>query len=94
MNHLQIGPPPNPEKSEARVNTAEMRSRIDQAVGELLVLISQRADYQVLTKKLEALHGHFRALFSPKRPPRLNTQTNGDENSVELFLYDFALFRQ
>ena len=43
---------------------------IDAAVGELLMLMSQKANHALLTQKLEALHGQIRALFPPPAPKR------------------------
>jgi hypothetical protein len=36
---------------------------IDGAIGELLVLLSQKASHEVLTQKVDALHGHIQSLF-------------------------------
>jgi len=38
---------------------------IDAAVGELLMLLSQKAAHAVLIQRVEALHGKIRALFPP-----------------------------
>ena len=35
---------------------------MNEAIGELLVLLSQKAAHQVLTEKVEALHRHIQAL--------------------------------
>ena len=42
---------------------------IDDAIGQLLVLLSQRASHEILVEKVEALYGHVRALL-PKTPNR------------------------
>jgi hypothetical protein len=51
--------------------SAEAKHRlIDAAVGELLMLLSQKANHAILTQKVEALHSQFRALFPPPPPKR------------------------
>ena len=34
------------------------------AIGELLVLLSQKASHEVLTQEVEALHSHIHSMFS------------------------------
>jgi hypothetical protein len=41
----------------------QQRKLIDRAIGELLVLPSQKASAEVLTEKVAALHGHIQSLF-------------------------------
>jgi hypothetical protein len=36
---------------------------ISDAIGELLVLLSQKTSHDILTRKVEALHGHIQTLF-------------------------------
>ena len=58
------------KKSVAREpaqSRAERRRLIDEAVGQLLVLLSQKAPHELLTEKVEALHRQIRALFPVPR---------------------------
>jgi polyhydroxyalkanoate synthesis regulator phasin len=52
-----------PVKRETGQTKAQQRKLIDGAIGELLVLLSQKASHEVLTQKVEALHGQIRSLF-------------------------------
>jgi hypothetical protein len=36
---------------------------IDDAIGQLLMLLSQKASHQILTEKVEALHRYIQSLF-------------------------------
>jgi hypothetical protein len=47
----------------SRPSMAEQRRVIGQAIGELLMLVSQNARRELLTEKLEALHRHIQAAF-------------------------------
>jgi hypothetical protein len=46
-----------------RPSSQAKRRLIDAAIGELLMLISQKANHGVLMEKVEALHGHIQSLF-------------------------------
>jgi hypothetical protein len=46
-----------PVTRQPRQNKAQQRKLIDGASGELIVLLSQKATHEVLTQKVEALHG-------------------------------------
>ena len=48
---------------EPRQTRVQRRRLIDEVVGQLLVLLSQKAPHEVLTEKVEALHRHIQALF-------------------------------
>jgi hypothetical protein len=52
-----------PVTRQPRQNKAQQRKLIDGASGELLVLLSEKASHEVLTQKVEALHGQIQALF-------------------------------
>ena len=43
---------------------AAHKQLIDDTIGQLLLLLSQKANHDILTEKVEALHGYVRALFS------------------------------
>jgi len=63
MNELQLAPPPRPLSLKTRSARAEHRRIINGAIGELLLLLSQKADHLLLTEKVETLHSHIQALF-------------------------------
>jgi hypothetical protein len=63
MQALQLGETGKPTARKTRQSRAQERQLINDAIGQLLVLLSQRASHQVLTEKVEALHGHIQALF-------------------------------
>ena len=50
--------------SQPHQNKAQQRKLIDGAIGELLVLLSQKASHEVLTQKVETLHGQIHSLFA------------------------------
>jgi hypothetical protein len=52
-----------PEARETRQTKAEQRRVIDDAIEQLLMLLSQRASHALLTEKVEALHRHIQSLF-------------------------------
>jgi hypothetical protein len=54
---------PQPATRDPRQNKAAQRRLISDAIGELLVLLSQKTSHDILTQKVEALHGHIQALF-------------------------------
>jgi hypothetical protein len=51
-----------------RINKAEQRKVVSNAIGELLVLVGQKAAYDVLTAKIEGLHQHIQVLYAPSVP--------------------------
>ena len=63
VQELQPAVAQNPVTRQPRQNQAQQRKLIDGAVGELLVLLSQKASHEVLTQKVETLHGQIQALF-------------------------------
>jgi hypothetical protein len=63
VKELHLAGSANPVTRQPRQNKDQQRKLIDGAIGELLVLLSQKATHEVLTQKVEALHGHIRSLF-------------------------------
>jgi hypothetical protein len=63
VKELQLAGTANPVSRQPRQNKDQQRKLIDGAIGELLVLLSQKASHDVLTEKVEALHGQIQALF-------------------------------
>jgi len=59
--------PTPPKRRHARM--AAHRQMIDEAIGQLLLMVSQKANHDLLMRKVEALHGYFQALF-PKPAKR------------------------
>jgi hypothetical protein len=53
-----------------RINKSEQRKVVSASIGELLVLVSQKAAYEILTAKIEGLHQHIQLLFEPSVPQR------------------------
>jgi hypothetical protein len=64
VKDLQGAGNPEPVQRPKRPSKAEQRRIIGDAVGQLLMLASQKAAYDVLTKKIEELHGHIQTLFA------------------------------
>jgi hypothetical protein len=64
MHDLHFHPPPNPINRQARRTKAEPRQLIESAIGELLVLLSQKVSHAILAEKVEMLHAYFQALLS------------------------------
>jgi hypothetical protein len=60
---IQPAGSPNTVIRQPCQNQAQQRKLIDGAIGELLVLLSQKASHEVLTEKVEPLHGHIQSLF-------------------------------
>jgi hypothetical protein len=48
---------------QTRQSKTKQRRLIDAAIGELLVLLSQKASYDILTAKVEPLHRQIQNLF-------------------------------
>jgi hypothetical protein len=63
VKELHLARSANPVSRQPRQNKDQQRKLIDGAIGELLVLLSQKASHDVLTEKVEALHGQIQALF-------------------------------
>ena len=53
---------------QPRPSRTEQRQLINGAIGQLLVLISQKAAYDALTEKVEALHWLVQSLFTRRSP--------------------------
>jgi polyhydroxyalkanoate synthesis regulator phasin len=64
VKELQPAEAAKPVASQPRQNQAQQRKLLDGAIGELLMLLSQKASHEVLTQKVEALHSHIHSLFS------------------------------
>ena len=67
VKELQPDGTAKPVARQPRQNKDQQRKLIDGAIGELLVLLSQKASHEVLTQKVEALHGHIQSLFPKPR---------------------------
>jgi hypothetical protein len=67
VKELQLAGTAKPVTRQPRQNKEQQRKLIDGAIGELLVLLSQKASHEVLTQKVEALHGQIQALFPKPR---------------------------
>jgi hypothetical protein len=63
VKELHLAGTANPVTRQPRQNQAQQRNLIDGAIGELLLLLSQKASHEALTEKVEALHGQIQALF-------------------------------
>jgi hypothetical protein len=65
VQELQLrGPPPPAEERPRPPTLLEKQKLVDESIGQLLALLSQKADHAVLRAKVEALHGQIRALFA------------------------------
>ena len=63
VKELQSATPEVPAAPKPKPNKQAQRRLIDNTVGQLLVLLSQKASHDLLREKVEALYGHFQALF-------------------------------
>ena len=64
MQELKLAGQAAPVAQKQGPTKAEKRQLIDDAFGQLLLLLSQKVAHALLTEKVEALHGHIQALFS------------------------------
>jgi hypothetical protein len=64
VQELQPAAGAKPVTPQPRQNKTEQRKLIDGAIGELLVLLCQKASHEVLTQEVEALHSHIHSMFS------------------------------
>ena len=64
VKELQSGDKPTAVAPRVRQPKVDHRQVIDAAIGQLLLLLSQKASYEKLTEQVEALHGHFGRLFA------------------------------
>ncbi|MHC1765370.1 MAG: hypothetical protein AB9869_13890 [Verrucomicrobiia bacterium] len=67
IRELHLLPDPGPTKRPARRNRAEQRRQVNDAFGELLLLLSRKAPHELLTQKVEALHRLFQAWAADSR---------------------------
>ena len=63
VKELQFATPALPVSKIARQKKAEHRRLIDSTIGELLMLASQKASHDLITEKIEALHGYIQAVL-------------------------------
>ena len=63
VKELQLTGEAEPETAEPALTKAQHRQVVDDALGQLLVLIRQKASYDILIEKVEALHRQFHTLF-------------------------------
>jgi hypothetical protein len=62
LHELKLAAKPPPKRS-SRPNKAQQQKAINGAMGEILLLLSQKASHDVLTEKFEALHLQIQGLF-------------------------------
>jgi hypothetical protein len=63
VKELHLAGTANPVTRQPRQHKDQQRKLIDGDIGELLVILSQKTSHDVLTQKVEALHGQIQALF-------------------------------
>jgi hypothetical protein len=56
VQELGLGTP-KPVNRESRQTKADRRRLLEETIGQLLLLISQKADHALLTDKVQVLHG-------------------------------------
>jgi hypothetical protein len=66
LREIQGAQPAPAVTQPRRVSKADKHKVLDVKFGELLALLSQKADHTLLTQKVEELHAQIRALF-PRR---------------------------
>ena len=69
VKELQSATPEVPAAPKPKPNKQAQRRLINEAIGQILMLLSQKAGHDILREKVEALYGHFQALF-PKPSKR------------------------
>jgi hypothetical protein len=69
VHELQLTANTPPVSPAPRPNKAEQRRLINDAIGQLLVLLGQKANHDFLTEKVEALHRHIQSLFAASPRP-------------------------
>ena len=69
MRDLQLAGNSQPVTRISAATKRGKRRAIDDTIGQLLTLLSQKASYETLTEKVECLHGHIQAMFTsaPRR---------------------------
>jgi hypothetical protein len=67
VRELKLSDKPKSARPPVRVERTAQREAITGVIGELLVLISQRAAYDALLQKVQVLDQHFHRLFSLDR---------------------------
>jgi hypothetical protein len=66
VQELQLAGPAKPVAKEQGPTKAERRRLIDDTFGQLLALVSRKADHRLMQEKIEILHGHVQSLFATK----------------------------
>ena len=72
MHDLQIAPPLPPRPIRTRESKANYRRIVDEAIGELLGLLRQKATHETLIQKVELLHQQIQPLLSRRNPAKAN----------------------
>jgi hypothetical protein len=62
VQELGLGTP-KPVNRESRQSKAEKRRLIEETIGQLLLLLRQKAEHAILTEKVQVLHGQIQTLF-------------------------------
>jgi hypothetical protein len=77
VHELHLTPAKNQPAAKApRRKTAEQHRLINDAIGQLLVLLGQKASHDLLTEKVEALHRHIQSLFATSPKPSATPRTS------------------
>jgi hypothetical protein len=66
VQELQLGGPAKAVARKVGPTKAERRRLIDDTFGQLLALVSRKADHNLMQEKIEVLHGHVQSLFATK----------------------------
>ncbi|MHC1765139.1 MAG: hypothetical protein AB9869_12705 [Verrucomicrobiia bacterium] len=67
MQDLGLAAPPKPVSKINRNEKAERRRLINDTIGQLLLLIRQRASYKTILQQVEALQRHMQPLLQDQR---------------------------
>jgi hypothetical protein len=67
VRELQFTGETKPETPGPAPTKAQCRQLIDDILGQLLVLVRQKASYDILTEKVEALHRQIHTLFATSK---------------------------
>ncbi len=72
MHDLQIAPPVPARPIRTRENKVNYRRIVDEAIGELLGLLRQKATHESLIQKMEVLHQRIQPLLPRRNPAKTN----------------------
>ncbi len=64
VKELQPTDPAKTPKAQPRQSKAKARQLISETIGQLLVMLSQKADHTLLSEKVQILHTQVQALFA------------------------------